>query len=173
MCWYKKNWHPYVKSFKKLIFGGPFRQARSQNGIWWGRKNLGGQKNLGGKKRLRHEMHEILLKITSNWNHSGGQSKIWGALPLSVPPLATSLIWRGLCGVVPSDPSKLCACARAHSFQRLRTDILLTDTLLHMGCSSSIAHISHFKKSAHTHQNFCKHRLQKIRGNIGGTLKPS
>ena len=52
--------------------------------------------------------------------------------------------------MVPSDPSKLCACARAHSFQRLRTDILLTDTLLHMGCSSSIAHISHFKKSAHT-----------------------
>ena len=48
--------------------------------------------------------------------------------------------------MVPSDPSKLCACARAHSFQRLRTDILLTDTLLHMGCSSSIAHISHFKK---------------------------
>ena len=105
--------------------------------------------------------------------HSGWQSKIWGALPLPVPPLATSLIWRGLYGVVPSDPSKLCAYARAHSFQRLRTDILLTDTLLHMGCSSSIAHISHFKKSAHTHQNFCKQRPQKIGEKVGGTLKPS
>ena len=32
-----------------------------------------------------------------------------------------------------SDPSKLCACARAHGFQRLRTrvNILLTDTQYH------------------------------------------
>ena len=42
-----------------------------------------------------------------------------------------------------------------------------------MGCSTSIANISHFKKSACTHQNFCSHRLQTIRGNIGGTHKLS
>ena len=41
---------PYLKSFKNLIFGGSFGQARSQNGIWGGRKNLGGQKNFGGGK---------------------------------------------------------------------------------------------------------------------------
>ena len=61
----KKKLAPYVKPFKKITFRGPFGQARSQNGILgFG----GGQKNLGGGQSnvFRHEMHEILLKITLN-----------------------------------------------------------------------------------------------------------
>ena len=45
-----KKLAPYVESFKNLILGGPFGQARSQNGIWGGRKNLGGKKIWGAKK---------------------------------------------------------------------------------------------------------------------------
>ena len=57
--------------------------------------------------------------------------------------------------IVTSVASKLCACARAHSFQRLRTRI----NLLH-------AHIMmNQKKCAHL-KNFCAHWLQKIRGNL-------
>ena len=48
-------------------------------------------------------------------------------------PLATSLIWMGPWGVLPSASSKLCACVRAHSFRRLCTDILLNRHIVAQG----------------------------------------
>ena len=72
------------------------------------------------------------------------------------------------------------SCARSHSFQRLRTrinllrtDILLNGHIVAHGLLYKYCKISHFKKSAHTHQNFCSHGLQKLRGNIGRTHKLS
>ena len=64
----KKKLAPYVKPFKKIIFRGPFGQARSQNEILGGKKKFGGGKKIwGGQSNVfRHEMHEILLKITFN-----------------------------------------------------------------------------------------------------------
>ena len=55
-----------MKPFKNLIFGGPFGQERSQNGIFGGRKNLRGEK-LGGQNNVfRQKKYEILLKIRFN-----------------------------------------------------------------------------------------------------------
>ena len=45
-----KKLAPYVKSFKKLIFGGPFEQARGQNRILGGKKKFGRAKNFFGGK---------------------------------------------------------------------------------------------------------------------------
>jgi len=66
-------------------------------------------------------------------------------------------------------PLKLCACVRAHSFQRLctRINLLRTDTL-----TWAVAQMLVISKKVRTHQNFCAHRLQKIRRNICCNPKP-
>ena len=64
----QKKLAPYVKSFKKLIFGGPFGQARGQNGILGGKKKFRWAKKFFWRQSnvFRYEMHEILLKIKFN-----------------------------------------------------------------------------------------------------------
>ena len=114
-----------------------------------------------------------------------------------------------------SVPSKLCACARAHGFQRLRTriNLLRTNIIMMKQCSRLatwgklyldllkqgfltrgaglmnekldicgrdelffyyswvVAQTLVISKKVRTRQSFCAHKLQKIRGNIGGGLK--
>ena len=70
-------------------------QAHSQNRIFRGqRKFIGGQSYV-----FSQEMHQVLLKMTFNWNYlgGGGQSKMGGEIaPCS--PLATSLRGSGPTG---------------------------------------------------------------------------
>ena len=52
-----------------------------------GKQKFGGEKKIFGGQSyvLRQEMHEILLKMTFNRNHLGGQSKIFGDSFLLLP----------------------------------------------------------------------------------------
>ena len=85
MCWYKKNWHLTLSCLKNWFLGVHLGRhvARTEFGE---KKKFGGQKNLGGQSNgFRHKMHEILLKITFNWNYLGGKVKFEGHLPSLLP----------------------------------------------------------------------------------------
>ena len=145
------------------------------------KKKFGGAKQiLGGQSNVfRHEMHGILLKITFNLNYLGAKQNFRGHLPRLLPPGYVPDLEGSLGGWYPVLPL-ICAHVRehtvsetAHTHKFTAHRHIVEQTHCCTWVVPQVLQILVISRKVCTHSKTSAHRLQKIRGNIGGTFKVS